>query len=69
MRYRISTPVKPLIWVEVTIESHTGSRVEYLVKVIAQFRRRSTANNVEISVPVPDDANSPKFRASVIIVG
>ncbi|KAJ7432629.1 Mu homology domain-containing protein [Mycena galericulata] len=64
MSYRLSTPVKPLIWVEAAVESHKGSRVEYMVKVIAQFKRRSTANNVEIYVPVPDDADSPKFRAS-----
>lgn len=62
MSYRLSTPVKPLIWVEAAVESHKGSRVEYMVKVIAQFKRRSTANNVEIYVPVPDDADSPKFR-------
>lgn len=64
MSYRISTPVKPLIWVEAAIERHRGSRVEYMVKCKAQFKRRSTANNVEIYVPVPDDADSPKFRAS-----
>jgi AP-1 complex subunit mu len=62
MSYRLSTPVKPLIWVEAAVESHKGSRVEYLVKCKAQFKRRSTANNVEIYVPVPDDADSPKFR-------
>ncbi|KAG9026283.1 AP-1 complex subunit mu-1, partial [Tulasnella sp. UAMH 9824] len=64
MSYRLSTPVKPLIWVEAAVESHRGSRVEYMVKVKAQFKRRSTANNVEIYVPVPDDADSPKFRAA-----
>ncbi|KIJ99062.1 hypothetical protein K443DRAFT_8658 [Laccaria amethystina LaAM-08-1] len=47
-----------------SVESHKGSRVEYMVKVKAQFKRRSSANNVEIYVPVPDDADSPKFRAS-----
>jgi len=62
MSYRLSTPVKPLIWVEAAVESHRGSRVEYVVKCKAQFKRRSTANNVEIWVPVPDDADSPKFR-------
>lgn len=65
MSYRLSTPVKPLIWVEAAVESHKGSRVEYMVKVKAQFKRRSTANNVEIYVPVPDDADSPKFRVSI----
>ena len=64
MSYRLSTPVKPLVWVEASVESHRGSRVEFMVKVRGQFKRRSTANNVEIYVPVPDDADSPKFRVS-----
>jgi AP-1 complex subunit mu len=64
MSYRLSTPVKPLVWVEASVENHRGSRVEYMVKVRGQFKRRSTANNVEIYVPVPDDADSPKFRVS-----
>ena len=28
----------------------------------SQFKRRSTANDVEIKVPVPQDADSPKFK-------
>ena len=67
MSYRLSTPVKPLIWVEASVESHRGSRVEYIVKCKAQFKRRSTANNVEVWVPVPDDADTPKFRVSVAL--
>lgn len=62
MSYRLNTQVKPLIWAEAQVEHHQGSRVEYMVKARAQFKRRSTANNVEIYVPVPDDADSPKFR-------
>lgn len=62
MSYRLNTQVKPLIWAEASIEVHSGSRIEFVVKVKAQFKRRSTANNVEIYVPVPDDADSPKFR-------
>ncbi|KAI9606892.1 hypothetical protein H4Q26_006436 [Puccinia striiformis f. sp. tritici PST-130] len=65
MSYRINTQVKPLIWAEAMVELHSNSRVEYMVKAKAQFKRRSTANNVEIYVPVPDDADSPRFRASV----
>ncbi|KZV79702.1 clathrin adaptor, mu subunit [Exidia glandulosa HHB12029] len=64
MSYRLSTPVKPLIWVEAAVEMHKGSRVEYMVKCKAHFKRRSTANNVEIYVPVPDDADTPRFRAA-----
>ncbi|CAG8567514.1 2286_t:CDS:2 [Ambispora gerdemannii] len=65
MSYRLNTQVKPLIWVEAQIENYTGSRIEYTIKAKAQFKRRSTANNVEIYVPVPDDADTPKFRSSI----
>lgn len=82
MSYRLNTQVKPLIWVECIVESHSGSRIEYMLKVgrhylfelleankyiqaKAQFKRRSTANNVEISIPVPDDADTPRFRTNI----
>jgi AP-1 complex subunit mu len=64
MTYRLSTRVKPLIWVECTIESHTKSKIEYLVKVKAQFKSKSIANNVEIYVPVPCDVDSPNFKTN-----
>ncbi|WFD41727.1 AP-1 adaptor complex mu subunit Apm1 [Malassezia psittaci] len=62
MSYRLNTQIKPLIWAEAIVERHEGSRIEFMVKVKAQFKRRSTANNVEIFISVPDDADSPKFR-------
>lgn len=65
MSYRLNTQVKPLIWVECIVESHSGSRIEYMLKAKAQFKRRSTANNVEISIPVPDDADTPRFRTNI----
>ncbi|WYZ38148.1 hypothetical protein EsH8_III_000062 [Colletotrichum jinshuiense] len=65
MSYRLNTQVKPLIWVECVVESHSGSRIEYMLKARAQFKRRSTANNVEIIVPVPDDADTPRFRTNI----
>jgi AP-1 complex subunit mu len=34
-------------------------------KAKAQFKRRSTANNVSIIIPVPDDADSPRFRTNI----
>jgi AP-1 complex subunit mu len=95
MSYRLNTQVKPLIWVECIVENHSGSRIEYMLKVRyplhpsahlshlcrsdllslwyltlalqakAQFKRRSTANNVSISIPVPDDADTPRFRTNI----
>uniref|UniRef100_A0A131YZW5 AP-1 complex subunit mu n=1 Tax=Rhipicephalus appendiculatus TaxID=34631 RepID=A0A131YZW5_RHIAP len=65
MSYRLNTHVKPLIWIESVIERHAHSRVEYMVKAKSQFKRRSTANNVEIVIPVPHDADTPKFKTTV----
>jgi AP-1 complex subunit mu len=67
MSYRLNTQIKPLIWVEAIVESHERSRVEYLVKARSQFKARSTANNVGIFIPVPPDADSPKFRVRVVV--
>jgi hypothetical protein len=39
--------------------------VEYMIKAKSQFKRRSTANNVEIVIPVPADADSPKFKTTI----
>ena len=41
------------------------ARAEIMVKAKSQFKRRSTANNVEIVIPVPQDADSPKFKTTI----
>ncbi|ELT98131.1 hypothetical protein CAPTEDRAFT_178783 [Capitella teleta] len=64
MSYRLNTHVKPLIWVESVIERHAHSRIEFMIKAKSQFKRRSTANNVEIVVTVPTDADCPKFKTT-----
>uniref|UniRef100_A0A0D9R425 AP-1 complex subunit mu-2 n=1 Tax=Chlorocebus sabaeus TaxID=60711 RepID=A0A0D9R425_CHLSB len=65
MSYRLSTQVKPLIWIESVIEKFSHSRVEIMVKAKGQFKKQSVANGVEIAVPVPSDADSPRFKTSV----
>ena len=35
-----------------------------LLQAKSQFKRRSTANNVEIIIPVPMDADTPKFKTT-----
>ncbi|CDR46050.1 CYFA0S21e01640g1_1 [Cyberlindnera fabianii] len=64
MSYRLATPLKPLINVDCDFKRHNNSRVEITVKIRAQIKKKSTANNVEIHIPIPDDADSPKFRYS-----
>ncbi|NXF82042.1 AP1M2 protein, partial [Sclerurus mexicanus] len=65
MSYRLHTQVKPLIWIESIIEKFSHSRVEIMVKAKGQFKKQSVANGVEIAVPVPSDADSPKFKTTV----
>ncbi|KAL0356195.1 UNVERIFIED_CONTAM: AP-1 complex subunit mu-2 [Sesamum radiatum] len=65
MTYRLSTQVKPLIWVEALVERYSRSRVEMTVKAKSQFKERSTATNVTIELPVPSDATNPSIRTSM----
>jgi len=65
LSYRLTTNIKPLFWIEAIVDSHAHSRIEYLIKVRSQYKPRSVANNVKIIIPVPADADSPKFRASI----
>jgi AP-1 complex subunit mu len=65
MSYRLSTQVKPLIWVEAVVEPHSHSRIEFMIKAKSQFKARSVANNVEIIIPVPRDVDTPSFKASL----
>eukprot|EP01086_Lenisia_limosa_P000545 TRINITY_DN10971_c0_g1_i1.p1 TRINITY_DN10971_c0_g1~~TRINITY_DN10971_c0_g1_i1.p1 ORF type:complete len:425 (+),score=97.60 TRINITY_DN10971_c0_g1_i1:140-1414(+) len=64
MTYRLSTQVKPLIWVEAQVEPHSRSRIEFLIKARSQFKERSQGQNVVIEVPVPADASTPKFKTT-----
>lgn len=65
MSYRLDTQVRPLIWVECHKDIKSHSRIEYMIKIKSEFKRRSTANNVEVSIPVPFDADTPTFKTSM----
>uniref|UniRef100_A0A0K0F7E9 MHD domain-containing protein n=1 Tax=Strongyloides venezuelensis TaxID=75913 RepID=A0A0K0F7E9_STRVS len=65
MSYRLNTQIKPLIWVECSVEKYAHSRIEFMVKAKSQFKRQSIANSVEVMIPVPSDADSPKFKTTV----
>ena len=54
----------PLVWVEAVVEPHSH-RIEYMIRAKSQFKSRSIANNVEIIIPVPNDVDSPTFKASI----
>eukprot|EP01017_Pseudomicrothorax_dubius_P036380 TRINITY_DN5201_c0_g1_i10.p2 TRINITY_DN5201_c0_g1~~TRINITY_DN5201_c0_g1_i10.p2 ORF type:complete len:433 (-),score=133.73 TRINITY_DN5201_c0_g1_i10:1826-3124(-) len=62
MSYRLDLAVKPLFMVEVVVESKSSTKMEYYVKAKSNFKAKSIANNVEIFIPVPCDAQAPTFR-------
>lgn len=64
MSYRLNTQLKPLIWVEVSITNITDTKIEYRVKAKSNYRNKSVAHNVEISVPVPNDLKNPIFKTA-----
>lgn len=64
MSYRLSSAqylMKPLILVNCKTKVHKHSRIEILCSVRAQIKKKSTANNVEVIIPLPEDADTPKF--------
>jgi len=64
MQYRLTTPVRPLIVVEAQVQKYSHSRIEYSIRTRTNFKKRSTAKNVHINIPVPPDADSPTFKAN-----
>ena len=62
MNYRLNIQLKPLIWVEVNINHVTNTRIEYKVKAKSNYKNKSTAKNVGIYIPVPNDINNPLFK-------
>lgn len=53
--------MKPLILVNCKTVVHKHSRIEIVCSVKAQIKKKSTANNVEVVIPLPEDADTPKF--------
>jgi len=54
MSYRLNTQVKPLIWVESDVRSHSGSRIEFTLKV------RRPANPQSADSQEGRNANGPR---------
>jgi len=64
MSYRLDMNVKPLFSVESVYEFKSTSRIDYSVKVKSNYKVKNTANNVEIFIPVPCDAQNPTFKSA-----
>eukprot|EP01122_Echinamoeba_exundans_P007928 TRINITY_DN2531_c0_g1_i2.p1 TRINITY_DN2531_c0_g1~~TRINITY_DN2531_c0_g1_i2.p1 ORF type:complete len:448 (+),score=99.91 TRINITY_DN2531_c0_g1_i2:50-1393(+) len=64
LQYRLTSKLRPLIWVEPVVQRHDRSRIEYLIKIKAQFKKSAHATDVSVTVPVPADASSPKLACN-----
>ena len=65
MNYRLNLKIKPLIWVEVDRKELTQTKMKYKNKKKSNCKQRSTANNVCIYIPVPNDLQNPLFKSSL----
>ncbi|KAI5950702.1 apm1 [Candida theae] len=66
MSYRLSSAqflTKPLMLVQCKTKVHKHSRIEINCTIKAQIKKKSTANNVEVIIPIPDDADTPKTES------
>lgn len=65
MSYRVSDiSARPLFAINATVDVKSRSRAIINVTAKSQYRKRSSASTVEIAIPVPRDADSPRFRTS-----
>uniref|UniRef100_A0A671LE79 AP-1 complex subunit mu-1-like n=1 Tax=Sinocyclocheilus anshuiensis TaxID=1608454 RepID=A0A671LE79_9TELE len=61
MSYRLNTTVSAEC---IQLFDHCAIVPQSVLQARSQFKSRSTANNVSILVPVPSDADSPKFKTT-----
>lgn len=63
MSYRLNTQVKPLIWVECVVESHSGSRIEYMLKVPIPYPPSHTQSAWQLTV---ERSDRPRHNLSAV---
>lgn len=66
--YRLTTQVRPLIWIESRVEQRSATRLDLQIKAKANYKQQSVANNVEIRIPVPPDVLCPEYTTAIGIV-
>ena len=72
LSYRINNPrtfsdgqLKALFLVECFIERYSSSILEMRVRMQSQFKKKSSANQVKLEIPVPSDSDSPKLNCTI----
>lgn len=65
MNYRLDIDLKPLIFVDITIDVRSETRVDYNIKARTNFKPRSIASNCDIHVPLPSDVYKADFKCTM----
>jgi AP-1 complex subunit mu len=65
MTYIVRSKFRPLFTLSHEVLFSQGSRREHLVKLQSNFKAQSTAHDIRVFIPLPCDANSPKFTKRV----
>ena len=65
LRYRLDYIALPLFWIEMSVELHSRTRMEYFITTRSRSKRLFTANNVEIHIPAPCDVANIEIETSV----
>ena len=64
MTYRVGMTVKPLFYLDVQTKLIGSTKFEVTVVAKALFKSKTTANDVEIHIPIPTDAFNPTFKTA-----
>lgn len=64
MSYRLDMNVKPLFSVECNVDQKSSTRISFRVRAKSNYKAKNSANNVEIIIPVPSDAQAPSLKAN-----
>jgi len=62
MSYRLEKTVKPLFNVDVILDQKSSTKLELMVKAKSNYKEKSTANSVDIYIPIPEDSERPTFK-------
>ena len=64
MTYRVGMTVKPLFYLDVQTKQIGSTKFEVTVLCKALFKSKTTANDVEVHIPIPTDAFNPTFKTA-----
>ena len=60
--YRLEQKLKPMFLLDIRIIEYTSSKLELMIKLKSNFKKKCKAQNFNILIAVPCDVQNPKFK-------